>query len=99
MVASVRKRVIRGKILPLFQGLTFKSLEGNAALFQDHFEKESSVLADGVLKLPADVDIHSGKWVTELGHKSRISRRLFRELVPDQLDNYPKLMSTESVVV
>lgn len=68
-------------------------------MLQDHVKKSLAVVADGTLKLPADVEIHSGKWVTRLDHKGPTPRRMFRELTSDQIDFYPKLTSTESIVV
>ena len=57
----VRKRITQDKNIPLFSGITFKSIEGNAVLFQDYVENKLAIAANGALRLPADVEVNPGK--------------------------------------
>lgn len=51
-------------------------------------------MARGALKLPADVEIHSGKWITRLNRHIPSRRQLLNELVSDQLHVFDRLTST-----
>jgi len=68
-------------------------------LFQDYVENKLAIAANGALRLPADVEVTPGKWITKLDRHSPSRRQLLKELVSEQLGVYDRLTSNGKVVV